>query len=110
MGDHAVRSWYDAETGELVPEAEIADRYHDTVVENCGIRRYVDDGAMIENTAPLLTSVFLDKDLSFVVSTEAEALAFVEPTRRTRLQPRFRTAVTGRSPAVRAPRSASPAR
>ncbi|MFZ2176499.1 MAG: fatty acid synthase subunit beta domain-containing protein [Rhodococcus sp. (in: high G+C Gram-positive bacteria)] len=70
--------WYDAETGELVPEAEIADRYHDAVVERCGIRRYADDGAMIENTAPLLTSVFLDKDLSFVVGTEAEAQAFVE--------------------------------
>ncbi|EID80664.1 MULTISPECIES: type I polyketide synthase [Rhodococcus] len=70
--------WYDAETGELVPEAEIADKYHDAVVERCGIRRYADDGAMVENTAPLLTSVFLDKDLSFVVSTEAEALAFVE--------------------------------
>jgi len=70
--------WYDAETGELVPEAEIADKYHDTVVERCGIRRYADDGSMVENTAPLLTSVFLDKDLSFVVSTEAEALAFVE--------------------------------
>ncbi|MEV0948538.1 fatty acid synthase subunit beta domain-containing protein [Rhodococcus sp. NPDC049939] len=70
--------WYDTESGELVPEAEIADRYHDTVVERCGIRRYEDDGAMVENTSPLLTSVFLDKDLSFVVSSEAEALSFVE--------------------------------
>ncbi|XGU21607.1 beta-ketoacyl synthase N-terminal-like domain-containing protein [Rhodococcus sp. 3Y1] len=33
---------------------------------------------MIDNTAPLLTSVFLDKDLSFVVGSEAEAQAFVE--------------------------------
>ena len=70
--------FYDAETGELVPESEIADRYHDTVVERCGIRRYADDGAMIDNTAPLLTSVFLDKDLSFVVGSEAEARAFVD--------------------------------
>ncbi|WP_070379027.1 type I polyketide synthase [Rhodococcus sp. WMMA185] len=68
--------WYDAESGELVPEAEIADRYHDTVVERCGIRRYEDDGAMVENTAPLLTSVFLDKDLTFVVGSEAEAMSF----------------------------------
>ncbi|NLE82289.1 MAG: DUF1729 domain-containing protein [Rhodococcus sp.] len=70
--------WYDTATGELVPEADIADRYHDVVVENCGIRRYADDGAMVDNTAPLLTSVFLDKDLSFVVSSETEAHAFVE--------------------------------
>ncbi|AHD19230.1 3-oxoacyl-ACP synthase [Rhodococcus pyridinivorans SB3094] len=70
--------FYDTETGELVPEAEIADRYHDAVVERCGIRRYGDDGAMIDNTAPLLTSVFLDKDLSFVVGSEAEARAFVD--------------------------------
>ncbi len=70
--------FYDTETGELVPESEIADRYHDAVVERCGIRRYADDGAMVDNTAPLLTSVFLDKDLSFVVGSEAEARAFVD--------------------------------
>ncbi|TSD93362.1 DUF1729 domain-containing protein [Skermania sp. ID1734] len=68
--------WYDAETSELIPESEIADRYHDTVVARCGIRRYEDDGAMADNTMPLLTSVFLDKDLTFVVSSEAEARAF----------------------------------
>ncbi|MFF0635961.1 fatty acid synthase subunit beta domain-containing protein [Nocardia sp. NPDC004151] len=68
--------WYDTESGEYVEESELADRYHDTVVERCGVRRYGDDGAMIENAAPLLTSVFLDKDLSFVVNTEAEARAF----------------------------------
>ncbi|MFC9998648.1 fatty acid synthase subunit beta domain-containing protein [Nocardia sp. NPDC127526] len=68
--------WYDAETGDYVDESELADRYHDTVVERCGVRRYGDDGAMLDNTAPLLTSVFLDKDLSFVVNSEAEARAF----------------------------------
>ncbi|MFC4603300.1 fatty acid synthase subunit beta domain-containing protein [Rhodococcus kronopolitis] len=73
-----VAGWYDAETGDLVPEAEIAERYHDTVVERCGIRTYVDEGAMVDNTAPLLTSVFLDNDLTFVVGSEAEARAFVE--------------------------------
>jgi len=73
-----VAGWYDTETGELVPEAEIADRYHDTVVERCGIRTYGDEGAMVDNTAPLLTSVFLDKDLTFVVGSEAEARAFVD--------------------------------
>ncbi len=70
--------WYDAETGELVPEEEIADRYHDAVVQRCGIRRYVDEGAMVDNTMPLMTSVFLDNDLTFVVGSEAEAQAFVD--------------------------------
>ncbi|MBB5915228.1 fatty acid synthase [Nocardia transvalensis] len=68
--------WYDTESGEYVDESEVADRYHDTVVERCGVRRYGDDGAMVDNTSPLLTSVFLDKDLSFVVTSEAEARAF----------------------------------
>ncbi|WP_024802805.1 type I polyketide synthase [Nocardia sp. BMG51109] len=68
--------WYDAESGEYVEESELADRYHDTVVERCGVRRYGDDGAMVDNAAPLLTSVFLDKDLSFVVTSEAEARTF----------------------------------
>ena len=69
--------WYDIESGDLVPEDEIAEKYHDVVVERCGIRRYEDDGAMVNNTAPLMTSVFLDNDLTFVVGSEAEARAFV---------------------------------
>ena len=68
--------WYDTESGDLVPESEISERYHDAVVARCGIRRYEDFGAMVDGTAPLLTSVFLDKDLSFVVTSEAEARAF----------------------------------
>ncbi|MET4048844.1 MULTISPECIES: fatty acid synthase subunit beta domain-containing protein [unclassified Rhodococcus (in: high G+C Gram-positive bacteria)] len=68
--------WYDIESGDLVPEAEIADKYHDIVVEKCGIRTYVDDGAMVGNTAPLMTSVFLDNDLTFVVGTEIDARSF----------------------------------
>ncbi|HVK20581.1 MAG TPA: beta-ketoacyl synthase N-terminal-like domain-containing protein, partial [Actinokineospora sp.] len=68
--------WYDTESGDFVPEAEVAERYHDTVVERCGVRRYEDDGAMLDNAAPLLTSVFLDQDLTFTVAGEAEARAF----------------------------------
>ncbi|UKO94069.1 DUF1729 domain-containing protein [Gordonia amicalis] len=68
--------WYDTESGDPVPESEIAERYHDEVVSRCGIRRYADDGAMVDNTSPLLTSVFLDGDLTFTVNSEAEARAF----------------------------------
>ncbi len=68
--------WYDTESGEYVDESELAERYHDAVVERCGVRRYGDDGSMVDNAAPLLTSVFLDKDLTFAVTSEAEARAF----------------------------------
>ncbi|MFC9897607.1 fatty acid synthase subunit beta domain-containing protein [Nocardia sp. NPDC127579] len=68
--------WYDTESGDYVPESELAQRYHDAVVERCGVRRYADEGAMVDNSAPLMTSVFLDEDLSFTVGSEAEARAF----------------------------------
>ncbi|MGE0215396.1 fatty acid synthase subunit beta domain-containing protein [Mycolicibacterium sp.] len=71
--------WYDTESGELVEESELVERYHDTVVERCGIREFVDDGAIDpDHASPLLVSVFLDKDFRFVVSSEADARAFVE--------------------------------
>ena len=60
-------------------EAEFVERYHDAVVERCGIREFVDDGAIDpDHASPLLVSVFLDKDFTFVVSSEADARAFVE--------------------------------
>ncbi len=75
--------WYDVASGEPVDEADIAERYHDAVVEACGIRRYVDEGPMVDNTAPLLTSVYLEQDLTFTVSSEAEAraMAAADPER-----------------------------
>ncbi len=77
--DDPTPGWYDTETGELVEESELVERYHDTVVERCGIREFVDDGAIDpDHASPLLVSVFLDKDFSFVVSSEADARAFVE--------------------------------
>ena len=77
--DDPTPGWYDADSGDLVPEAELVERYHDAVVERCGIREFVDDGAIDpDHASPLLVSVFLDKDFSFVVSGEAEARAFVE--------------------------------
>jgi fatty acid synthase len=77
--DDPTPGWYDASTGELVPEEELVERYHDAVVERCGIREFVDDGAIDpDHASPLLVSVFLDKDFSFVVSSEADARAFVE--------------------------------
>ncbi len=71
--------WYDNATGQLVDEAELVERYHDAVIERTGIREFVDDGAIDpEHASPLLVSVFLDKDFTFVVSSEADARAFVQ--------------------------------
>ncbi len=71
--------WYDTESGDLVDESELVERYHDAVVERCGIREFVDDGAIgSDHGSPLLVSVFLDKDFAFVVSSEADARAFAE--------------------------------
>ena len=77
--DDPTPGWYDTETGELVEESELVERYHDIVVERTGIREFVDDGAIDpDHASPLLVSVFLDKDFSFVVSSEADARAFVD--------------------------------
>jgi fatty acid synthase, bacteria type len=71
--------WYDTESGDLVDEAELVERYHDTVVERCGIREFVDDGSIDpDHASPLLVSVFLEKDFAFVVSSESDARAFAE--------------------------------
>ncbi len=71
--------WYDTATGELVDEADLVERYHDAVVARVGVREFVDDGAIDpDHASPLLVSVFLDRDFSFVVSSEADARAFVE--------------------------------
>ena len=69
--------WYDAAGGDLVPEEELVERYHDAVLERCGIREFVADGALrADHTTDLLVSVFLDRDFSFIVVSEAEARAF----------------------------------
>ncbi|HEY2449413.1 MAG TPA: beta-ketoacyl synthase N-terminal-like domain-containing protein, partial [Mycobacterium sp.] len=71
--------WYDTESGDLVDEAELVERYHDAVIERVGIREFVDDGAIDpDHAAPLLVSVFLDKDFTFVVSSEADARGFAQ--------------------------------
>ncbi|KUH96934.1 3-oxoacyl-ACP synthase [Mycolicibacterium acapulense] len=76
--DDPTPGWYDTETGDLVDEGELVERYHDAVVERVGIREWVDDGAIDpDHSSPLLVSVFLDKDFTFVVSSESEARGFL---------------------------------
>jgi fatty acid synthase, bacteria type len=77
--DDPTPGWYDMQTGDLVDEGELVERYHDAVIERVGIREFVDDGAIDpDHASPLLVSVFLDKDFTFVVSSEAEARPFVD--------------------------------
>ncbi|HET7350954.1 MAG TPA: beta-ketoacyl synthase N-terminal-like domain-containing protein, partial [Marmoricola sp.] len=81
-----VAGWHDAESGELLTEAEVVEKFQDRVEESVGIRRYRDDGAMVDNTAPLMASVFLDEDTSFVVRTKDEAEAMLaEDPKHTRI-------------------------
>ncbi|WP_228552924.1 MULTISPECIES: type I polyketide synthase [Mumia] len=70
--------WYDVESGEAVTEPEIHERYHDTVVERCGIRRYGDDGSLVDASTPLLARAYLDDDITFSVGTEAAAKAMYD--------------------------------
>jgi len=70
-------AWYDADDNEL-DESEIYDRFHDEVLGRVGIRRYHDDFFMVDNLAPEMTTVYLDKDLSFTVANKDEAKTFVD--------------------------------
>ena len=69
--------WYDAASGDMIDETELVERFHDAVIERCGIREFVADGSLkADHSTELLVSVFLDRNFSFVVSSEAEARAF----------------------------------
>jgi len=70
--------WALADSGEPIAESEIAERLRDEVLARVGIRQYADDGEMIDNSSPLLSSVFLDSDLTFAAADEAEARAYAE--------------------------------
>ncbi|RSZ63205.1 DUF1729 domain-containing protein [Corynebacterium hylobatis] len=70
-------AWYDAEDQEIAEE-DIYGRFHDEVLGKVGVRRYHDDFFMVDNLAPELTTVYLDKDLSFSVASREEAKTFVD--------------------------------
>lgn len=69
--------WYDA-NDEAIAEEEIYERFHDEVLARVGVRRYHDDFGMVDNLAPELTTIYLDKDLSFNVSSKDAAKTFVD--------------------------------
>ncbi|MEJ5919302.1 fatty acid synthase subunit beta domain-containing protein [Corynebacterium sp. H78] len=69
--------WLDADDQPL-EEADIVERYRDEVTARVGVRRYGDDGDLVDNTMTELTTVYLDRDLSFPVRDRAAAATFVE--------------------------------
>ncbi len=75
--DSPVGGWYDAEDN-LVPEAEIFDRYRDEVVARSGVRFFADDGPLHDGWSPEATTVFLDRDITFSVADRAEAEGYLE--------------------------------
>nr|MDK6642721.1 hypothetical protein [Escherichia coli] len=58
-------------------ESDIASRYRDEVLARVGVRRYADDGDLVDNTMTELTTVYLDRALSFAVRDRAAAETFV---------------------------------
>ena len=69
--------WLDIEKNEVVAEADIHQRYHDVVRARVGVRftEAATVGFDAERT-PVYEKVFLERDFSFVVGSEAEAKSF----------------------------------
>ena len=72
-------NWVDCETGDVVLESELAERYGEAVREASGIR-FVDAEAAGFDPRGLetVTPVYLERDMTFSVSSEAEARSFVD--------------------------------
>ena len=68
--------------GEEVAEEDVYERFHDDVLAGIGVRRFHDDFGphlpMVDNLAPELTTIYLDKPLTFTVENEATARSFVD--------------------------------
>lgn len=80
--------WHDAKTGDPLTESEVVERFGEELETSVGIRRFRDDNQLVDGTAPLMVSVYLDEDTSFVVRTEDEARAFAEADpQHTRIAP-----------------------
>ena len=80
-------TWTDAKSGESLTEAEIIDRFGEEIEAGLGIRRFHDEGSLIDGTAPLMVPVYCEEDTSFLVRSQDEAQAFVtEDPERTKVE------------------------
>ncbi|OFK66034.1 type I polyketide synthase [Corynebacterium sp. HMSC074A09] len=79
--DEHTAGWLTAE-GEEIAEEDVYARFHDEVLAGIGVRRFHDDFGphlpMVDNLAPELTTIYLEKPLSFTVGDEATARSFVD--------------------------------
>uniref|UniRef100_UPI0028040E62 polyketide synthase n=1 Tax=uncultured Corynebacterium sp. TaxID=159447 RepID=UPI0028040E62 len=79
--DEHTAGWLTAE-GEELAEEDVYERFHDEVLAGIGVRRFHDDFGphlpMVDNLAPELTTIYLEKPLSFTVGDEATARSFVD--------------------------------
>ncbi|MCS4484610.1 DUF1729 domain-containing protein [Gleimia sp. 6138-11-ORH1] len=67
--------WYDAK-GSEVPEELIFERFHDEVVARCGVRSFPNDSTLIEGGSNDVATIYLDKEITFTVDSETEALEY----------------------------------
>lgn len=71
--------WKDTETGDEVSESKIAARYYEAVQKRVGIRMTEPETSGFDPSAtPILTSVFLEQDFTFPVTSAEEAQSFVK--------------------------------
>lgn len=79
--DERTAGWLTAE-GEELAEDDVYERFHDEVLAGIGVRRFHDDFGphlpMVDNLAPELTTIYLEKPLSFTVQDEETARSFVD--------------------------------
>ncbi len=75
--DDPTPGWYDA-SGTAVAEEDIYDRFRDEVVARAGIRRFVDDYTLVNEGSIDVATVYLDRDITFVVPTETEARDYLD--------------------------------
>ena len=72
-------TWVDTESDETISEAAIAGRYREAVRERVGIRFIEEETVGFDPKAmPIFTSVYLERDMTFTVSSEEEARGFVQ--------------------------------
>ncbi|NLF92023.1 MAG: type I polyketide synthase, partial [Corynebacterium marinum] len=65
-------AWYGAD-GQAIAEEDIYERFRDEVVARSGVRTLTDKYHLVDQGSIDLTQVFLDRDITFTVATEAEA-------------------------------------
>ncbi len=78
--DDQAGGWVDAETASPVDEAEIDERYRERVQARSGVRLFEDDPAVAAEGVWEFTEAFLDRALTKVLSSEAEARAMAAST------------------------------